>query len=123
MRPSRCSAAAAAPGVTTRELDAIAEELIRSRGATPSFLGYHGFPATICVSVNDEIVHGIPGDRVIRDGDLVSIDCGAIVDGWHGDAAITVAVGRVPAEQVALLRGHRGRAVARAWRRPRSAAG
>jgi methionyl aminopeptidase len=97
-------AATAAPGVSTRELDAVAEELIRARGATPSFKGYHGFPATICVSVNDEIVHGIPGDRVIQAGDLVSIDCGAIVEGWHGDAALTVAIGEVPADQAALLR-------------------
>ena len=80
-----------APGVTTGELDAIAEDNIRAAGATPSFLGYHGFPATICASVNDEVVHGIPGDRGARRGDVISIDCGAIVDGWHGDAAITVA--------------------------------
>src|SRR5918998_3351021 len=82
-------------GVSTGELDAIAEDAIRSAGATPSFLGYHGFTGSICASVNDEVVHGIPGDRVLADGDLISIDCGAIVDGWHGDAAITVAVGQV----------------------------
>jgi methionyl aminopeptidase len=92
------------PGVTTAELDAIAEDSIRSAGATPSFKGYHGFPGSICTSVNDEVVHGIPGDRVIAAGDLVSIDCGAIVDGWHGDAAISVAVGAVPAEVAELLR-------------------
>lgn len=87
-------------GVTTNDLDAIAEAHIRSRGAIPSFKGYHGFPATICASVNDEIVHGIPGDRIIKDGDVVSIDCGAILDGWHGDAAFTVGVGDVdPADQ------------------------
>ena len=80
-------------GMTTRDLDAVAEERIRGAGATPSFLGYHGFPATLCVSVNDEIVHGIPGDRVLEDGDVVSIDCGAIVEGWHGDAAISLVVG------------------------------
>ncbi|MDF8264388.1 type I methionyl aminopeptidase [Luteipulveratus flavus] len=80
-------------GLTTADLDAVAEKAIRGRGATPSFLGYHGFPATICVSVNEEIVHGIPGARVLQDGDLVSIDCGAIVEGWHGDAAMTVVVG------------------------------
>ncbi|NIK56499.1 type I methionyl aminopeptidase [Kribbella shirazensis] len=80
-------------GITTGELDAIAEDNIRSSGATPSFKGYHGFTGSICASVNDEIVHGIPGDRVLADGDLISIDCGAIVDGWHGDAAITVGVG------------------------------
>ena len=91
-------------GVTTRELDAIAEDHIRSRGATPSFLGYHGFPATLCISVNDEVVHGIPGDRVIQEGDVVSIDCGAIVEGWHGDAATTVAVGDVPDEVRELIR-------------------
>jgi methionyl aminopeptidase len=91
-------------GMTTRELDAIAEDHIRSRGATPSFLGYHGFPATLCISVNDEVVHGIPGDRVIQEGDVVSIDCGAIVEGWHGDAATTVAVGDVPDEVRELIR-------------------
>jgi methionyl aminopeptidase len=92
------------PGMTTGELDAIAEDNIRSSGATPSFKGYHGFPGSLCVSVNDEVVHGIPGDRVINDGDVVSIDCGAIVDGWHGDAAVTVAVGEVPAEVKELIR-------------------
>jgi methionyl aminopeptidase len=91
-------------GMTTAELDAVAEDNIRSSGAVPSFLGYHGFPASLCVSVNDEVVHGIPGERVIEDGDVVSIDCGAIVDGWHGDAAITVAVGEVPAEVHDLIR-------------------
>ena len=91
-------------GVTTRELDGIAEDSIRSAGATPSFLGYHGFPGTICASVNEEIVHGIPGDRVLADGDLISIDCGAIVDGWHGDAAITVPVGVVSDDEAELLR-------------------
>ena len=91
-------------GVTTRELDAIAEDHIRSRGATPSFLGYHGFPATLCISVNDEVVHGIPGDRVIQEGDVVSIDCGAIGEGWHGDAATTVAVGDVSDEVRELIR-------------------
>ncbi|KNX39166.1 type I methionyl aminopeptidase [Luteipulveratus halotolerans] len=84
---------AAREGLTTGELDTVAEAAIRGRGATPSFLGYQGFPGSICVSVNDEIVHGIPGDRVLQEGDLVSIDCGAIVDGWHGDAAVTVVVG------------------------------
>jgi methionyl aminopeptidase len=96
--------AAVAPGVKPRDLDALAEAEIRSRGAVPSFLGYHGYPATLCISVNDEVVHGIPGDRRIRAGDIVSIDCGAIVDGWHGDAAVTVPVGDVPAEVSALLR-------------------
>jgi methionyl aminopeptidase len=91
-------------GISTAELDAIAEDSIRSSGATPSFQGYHGFPASICASVNDEVVHGIPGGRVLADGDVISIDCGAIVDGWHGDAAITVAVGEVPARVTELMR-------------------
>ncbi|NKY38303.1 type I methionyl aminopeptidase [Cellulomonas septica] len=79
-----------APGVTTAELDAVAAAVIAEAGATPSFLGYHGYPATLCVSVNDEVVHGIPGSRVLEPGDVVSVDCGAVVDGWHGDSAITV---------------------------------
>ncbi len=95
---------AVAPGVTTKDLDTLADEHIRSRGATPNFLNYHGFPATICASVNDEVVHGIPGDRVLREGDVVSLDCGAIVEGWHGDAAITVPVGDVGPELVELMR-------------------
>ncbi len=96
--------AAVAPGVTTAELDAMAEDHIRSSGATPNFLNYHGFPATICASVNDELVHGIPGPRVLAAGDLVSLDCGAIVDGWHGDAAITLAVDTVEPRLVELMR-------------------
>lgn len=91
------------PGITTRELDAVAEKTIRDAGATPSFLGYHGFPATLCLSVNDEVVHGIPGDRVVADGDVLSIDCGAVVGGYHGDAAVTVCVGDVPAEVRAMV--------------------
>jgi methionyl aminopeptidase len=83
----------ASAGMTTGDLDRTAEEFIRSKGATPSFLGYHGFTGSLCVSVNEEVVHGIPGPRTLRDGDLVSIDCGAIVDGWHGDAAISLIVG------------------------------
>ncbi|MEP7092093.1 MAG: type I methionyl aminopeptidase [Nocardioidaceae bacterium] len=92
-------------GMTTLELDRLAEENIRSCGATPSFLGYGHppFPGSICVSVNDEVVHGIPGSRVIEEGDIVSIDCGAIVDGWHGDAALTVAVGAAPAPAEVLM--------------------
>lgn len=89
-------------GTTTRELDEVAARVIKSAGAEPSFLGYDDFPATVCVSVNDEVIHGIPGDRVIQDGDVVSIDCGAIVDGWHADAAITVLVGGVSGKHVAL---------------------
>ena len=72
------------PGMMTSALDAVAESVIKRHGATSNFKGYHGFPATICVSVNDEIVHGIPGDRIINDGDVVSVDCGAIVEGWLG---------------------------------------
>jgi methionyl aminopeptidase len=96
--------AAVAPGVSTRDLDVIAEASIRDHGAIPSFLGYHGYPASICASVNDEVVHGIPGDRVLREGDQISIDCGAILEGWHGDAAITVAVGAVDPEAAELSR-------------------
>jgi methionyl aminopeptidase len=90
-------------GITTGELDAIAEDNIRSSGATPSFKGYHGFTGSICASVNDEIVHGIPGGRVLADGDLISIDCGAIVDGYHGDAAFTAGVGTIDAEAERLV--------------------
>ena len=93
----------ARPGLSTGELDQTAEAHIRSLGATPSFLGYHGFTGSICVSVNHEVVHGVPGARVLAEGDLVSIDCGAIVDGWHGDAATTFALGEVPAEVEALM--------------------
>ena len=85
-----------AAGMTTQELDAIAESEIRALGGIPAFKGYRGFPATLCVSVNDEIVHGIPGGRVIREGDVVGLDLGAIVDGLYGDSAVTVAVGPVP---------------------------
>lgn len=95
---------AVAPGVTTQELDALAEENIRRSGAVPSFKGYQGFPASICASVNDEVVHGIPGDRKLVEGDLISIDCGAIVEGWHGDAAITVPVGEIAPELAELAR-------------------
>jgi methionyl aminopeptidase len=93
------------PGITTGDLDRLAEENIRSHGGVPSFLGYGypPFPGTICASVNDEVVHGIPGVRELTEGDVISIDCGAIVDGWHGDAAITVAVGEVPAEVTELM--------------------
>jgi methionyl aminopeptidase len=87
---------AVAPGVSTADLDAIAEAVIRDAGAVPSFKGYHGYPASICSSVNEQIVHAIPSARqVLRPGDVVSLDCGAVLDGWHGDAAITVAVGEV----------------------------
>jgi methionyl aminopeptidase len=83
------------PGITLLELDALAEREIRDGGGIPSFLGYHGFPATLCLSPNDWIVHGIPNGAALRDGDILSIDCGAIVEGWHGDAAVTVPVGQV----------------------------
>jgi len=90
--------AAVRPGVSTKDLDDIAERFIRGEGAIPSFQGYQGFPATICTSVNEEVVHGIPNKRkILHAGDIISIDCGAIVDGWHGDSAITVPVGTVDA--------------------------
>jgi methionyl aminopeptidase len=97
---------AAKAGVTTAELDALAEENIRGHGGVPSFLGYGypPFPATICTSVNDEVVHGVPGPRELVDGDVISIDCGAIVEGWHGDAATTVAIGEVAPEVTELMR-------------------
>jgi len=88
--------AAVAPGVCTAALDALAESAIRAAGAIPSFLGYQGYPATICASVNNQVVHAIPGPQtVLNDGDVISIDCGAELDGWHGDAAITIGVGDV----------------------------
>ena len=98
--------AAVRPGITTASLDALAEQSIRDRGGVPSFLGYGvpPFPASICASVNQEVVHGIPGSRVLAEGDVISIDCGAIVDGWHGDAAITVPVGEVRADVAELVR-------------------
>jgi len=101
--------AALKPGVTTGHLDRIAESHIRAAGAVPSFKGYGGinprrpFPGSVCVSIDDEIVHGIPGDRVIRDGQVVSIDAGAIVDGWHGDGARTFFVGEPPARVRELI--------------------
>jgi len=85
--------AAARPGMTTADLDEVAARTIAAAGATPSFLGYLGYPATICVSVGDEVIHGIPGARVLEVGDVVSVDCGAIVDGWHGDSAISIVLG------------------------------
>jgi methionyl aminopeptidase len=93
--------AAAGPGVSTLSLDEIAESVIREAGAVPSFLGYHGYPASICASVNDRVVHGIPSAaEVLSSGDLVSIDCGAVLDGWHGDAAVSFGIGTLePADQ------------------------
>jgi methionyl aminopeptidase len=95
---------ALAPGVTTAELDDIARDTLEESGAVSSFLGYHGFPAHICASVNDEIVHGIPGSRRLRDGDIISIDVGAILAGYHGDSAWTYGVGQISDEAAALLR-------------------
>ena len=100
----RVLAEAVRPGISTADLDAIAKREIRAAGAVPSFLGYYGYPATICTSVNEEIVHGIPSEkRHLNPGDVISIDCGAIVDGWHGDAALSVGVGEIdPADQALL---------------------
>ena len=92
------------PGVTTADLDRIAAGVLARAGAKSSFLGYYGYPATICTSVNEQIVHGIPGKRKLREGDIIGIDAGAIVDGWHADAAITVPVGRVSAHAEKLIR-------------------
>ena len=94
---------AARPGATTAEVDAAAREVIQRRGARSNFLGYHGFPAVICASPNEVVVHGIPGPRVLEEGDILSIDCGAIVDGWHADAAITVPVGEIDDESKRLI--------------------
>ena len=91
------------PGVTTRELDRCAEREIRAAGAAPAFLNYKGYPATLCTSVNDVIVHGIPGETVLREGDIVGIDCGVLYNGYYGDAARTFAVGRVEDESQRLM--------------------
>lgn len=92
-----------APGVTTQDLDRAAEEYIVKCGAIPAFKGYNGFPATLCTSINEEVVHGIPGLRVLKSGDIISIDCGAIIDGYVGDSAITLAVGEISSEHRDLL--------------------
>lgn len=97
-------AKAVRPGVTTKELDNIAEGFIRKEGAVPAFKGYHGFPATICASINEEVVHGIPGVRQLNDGDIISIDIGAIINGFFGDAAVTLPVGDVTEEAMRLLK-------------------
>jgi len=100
----QAAAEAVAPGVSTAELDAVARARIAAAGGVPSFLGYHGFPATICTCINDEIVHGIPSaSRLLQEGDMVSIDCGASVEGWHADAALTVGVGAIPAQLAKLI--------------------
>jgi methionyl aminopeptidase len=91
------------PGMTTADLDRAAEDIIRSSGARPAFKGYRGFPASLCVSLNDEVVHGIPGKRRLKEGDIVSLDLGAELDGYYGDAAITVPVGNVSAEAAKLM--------------------
>ena len=95
--------AVAQPGVTTLHLDRVARDVLTARGATSNFLGYHGFPAVICASVNDEVIHGIPNERPLQDGDIVSIDCGAIVNGWHGDAAFTTGVGTIGGDAQRLI--------------------
>ena len=92
------------PGITTAALDRFAEDYLARQGAKPSFKGYNGFPASICASVNREVVHGIPGERRLEEGDIISIDLGAIIDGWHGDAAITVPVGEVDPEIMRLIK-------------------
>src|SRR5262245_3737576 len=94
-----------APGISTAELDELAEKRIAKAGAVPAFKGYHGYPATICASINDEVIHGIPsGRRVLAEGDIISLDVGASIDGYYGDSAITLAVGRVSEEAATLLR-------------------
>src|SRR3954468_18837949 len=97
---------AVAPGVSTADLDAVAEKVIRDAGAIPSFKGYHGFPASICASVNEQVVHGIPSaEQILIEGDLISLDCGAILEGWHGDSAITVGVGETDPALLKLAEG------------------
>ncbi|MBI4340929.1 MAG: type I methionyl aminopeptidase [Candidatus Omnitrophica bacterium] len=96
-------AGAVRAGLKTRQLDEASAAYLRQAGATPAFLGYRGFPATVCVSVNEEVVHGIPGNRILREGDLVSLDAGAILDGWYADAAVTVAVGAVSKDARRLM--------------------
>ena len=92
------------PGIQTIELDRIAEDFLEEEGAIPGFKGYNGFPNTLCISINDEIVHGIPGERVLKNGDIVSIDCGSIKNGFYGDSAYTFAVGDIAPEVMSLLR-------------------
>jgi methionyl aminopeptidase len=92
-----------APGITTKEIDGMAERLIRARGGEPAFLGYHGFSGSICLSINEEVVHGIPGERQLHEGDLLKLDIGSIVDGWYSDMACTVGVGQISSEAKALL--------------------
>jgi methionyl aminopeptidase len=91
------------PGISTKDLDVIAEEFIRDSGAVPAFKGYGGFPATLCISINDEVVHGIPGKRTLKDGDIVSLDCGTVLDGFYGDSAYTFGIGEISQELQDLL--------------------
>ena len=91
------------PGVTTQEIDSAVEEFIRKQGAVPSFLNYNGYPASACISVNDEVIHGIPGNRVLQDGDIVSVDVGACVEGFHGDCCATFACGTIDPEAQRLI--------------------
>src|SRR5688572_2789411 len=93
-----------APGIRTRDLDALAEELILKKGGKPAFKGYNGYPATLCTSINSQIVHGIPGDYKMREGDILSIDCGTCCEGYYGDAAVTVPVGPISERLAVLLR-------------------
>jgi methionyl aminopeptidase len=101
-------AAAVKPGLTTKELDIIAEKEVKKLGAIPSFKGYHGYPASVCVSINDEIVHGIPGDRTMKEGDIVSLDFGVIYEGYQGDAARTMGVGAISLQAEALIQATEG---------------
>ncbi|MDA8212670.1 MAG: type I methionyl aminopeptidase [Clostridia bacterium] len=94
---------AVSPGVTTQELDDLAEKFIAKQGAVPAFKGYHGYPACICASLNEEVVHGIPGLRQLKDGDIISIDVGAVINGYYGDSALTLPVGNISAEAARLL--------------------
>jgi methionyl aminopeptidase len=106
-------------GITTRELDDLTYRTLTKLGATPSFKGYRGYPASLCASINDEVVHGIPGKRVLKEGDIVSLDVGALYKGFHGDAAVTVPVGKIPGRVQALLEaGKAGLAAAIAAARP-----
>ena len=91
------------PGITTAELDKIAEEFITKHGAKPSFKGLYGFPSSLCISVNEQVIHGIPGEYMLKDGDIVSIDCGACIDGFHGDAARTFPVGNISSDAQKLI--------------------
>ncbi|MBV8194962.1 MAG: M24 family metallopeptidase, partial [Candidatus Dormibacteraeota bacterium] len=91
------------PGITTDDLDRVADAFIRDHGCIPGFIGYNGFPKSICISVNDEVVHGIPSDRVLRDGDLVSLDCGLILDGWWADSGLSVSCGEASPEVRRLI--------------------